>query len=62
MVVSVDDVVVFFVSVVSGDIAVVTVAGIVDVDVTAVDGVVCLVVGGIIKSLSGFRNGIGSCS
>lgn len=63
MVVSVDNVVVFFVSVVSaGDIAVVTVAGIVDVDVTAVDGVVCLVVGGIIKSLSGSRNGIGSCS
>lgn len=63
MVVSVDDVVVVFVSVVSaGDIAVVTVAGIVDVDVTVVDGVVCLVVGGIIKSLSGSRNGIGSCS
>lgn len=63
MVVSVDDVVVFFVSVVSaGDIAVVTVAGIVDVDVTVVDGVACLVVVGIIKSLSGSRNGIGSCS
>lgn len=46
----------------AGDIAVVTVAGIVDVDVTAVDGVVCLVVDGIIKSLSGSRNGIGSCS
>lgn len=46
----------------AGDTAVVTVAGIVDVDVTAVDGVVCLVVGGIIKSLSGSRNGIGSCS
>lgn len=46
----------------AGDIAVVTVAGIVDVDVTAVDGVVCLVVGGIIKSLLGSRNGIGSCS
>lgn len=61
MVVSVDDVVVFFVSVVSaGDIAVVIVFGLVDVDVTAV--VVCLVVGGIIKSLSGSRNGIGSCS
>lgn len=61
MVVSVDDVVVCFVSVVStGDIAVVIVFGVVDVDVTAV--VVCLVVGGIIKSLSGSRNGIGSCS
>lgn len=61
MVDSVDDVVVCFVSVVSaGDIAVVIVFGLVDVDVTAV--VVCLVVGGIIKSLSGSRNGIGSCS
>lgn len=61
MVDSVDDVVVCFVSVVSaGDIAVVIVFGQVDVDVTAV--VVCLVVGGIIKSLSGSRNGIGSCS
>lgn len=46
----------------AGDIAVVTVAGIVDVDVTVVDGVACLVVVGIIKSLSGSRNGIGSCS
>lgn len=61
MVDSVDDVVFCFVSVVSaGDIAVVIVFGLVDVDVTAV--VVCLVVGGIIKSLSGSRNGIGSCS
>lgn len=61
MVDSVDDVVVCFVSVVSaGDIAVVIVFGLVDVDVTAV--VVCLVVGGMIKSLSGSRNGIGSCS
>lgn len=61
MVDSVDDVVVCFVSVVSaGDIAVVIVFGLVDVDLTAV--VVCLVVGGIIKSLSGSRNGIGSCS
>lgn len=46
----------------AGGIAVVIVAGIVDVDVTAVDVVVCLVVGGIIKSLLGSRNGNGSCS
>lgn len=60
LVVFVDDVVVFFVLVVFvGDIVVVIVFGLVDVDVIVV--VVCLVVGGIIKLLLGFRNGIGFC-
>lgn len=62
LVVFVDDVVVVFVLVVFvGDIVVVIVVGIVDVDVIVVDGVVCLVGGGIIKLLLGFRNGIGFC-
>lgn len=46
----------------TGGISVVIVARIVDVDITAVDVVVCLVVGGIVKSLLDSRNGNGSCS
>lgn len=62
LVVSIEDVVVDVVSDVStGGKAVVIVAGIADVDVIAVDVVVCLVVGGIIKSLLGSTNVNGSC-